>query len=100
MNKCVFKVVCCRLLVCVCESEMNIFFADTDECASDPCQNGATCNDQVNMYTCSCAPGYESTHCEIGKFSNNRGCCIYCSLLKIQLFQLNVLTLHNLKFNY
>ena len=45
------------------------FYTDTDECASDPCQNGATCNDQVNGYTCACAPGYESTHCEIGKSS-------------------------------
>ena len=40
--------------------------ADIDECASSPCQNGATCNDQVNMYTCTCAPGYNGTHCEIG----------------------------------
>ena len=31
---------------------------DFDECASNPCQHGATCNDQVNMYTCTCAPGY------------------------------------------
>ena len=35
-----------------------------DECESDPCQNGGTCNDDVNMYTCTCAPGYTGTHCE------------------------------------
>ena len=39
---------------------------DTDECASNPCQNGATCNDAVNQYTCACAAGYESTLCETG----------------------------------
>ncbi|XP_066276194.1 uncharacterized protein [Branchiostoma lanceolatum] len=37
---------------------------ETDECASDPCQNGATCEDGVNGYTCTCVPGYEGVHCE------------------------------------
>ena len=44
-----------------------LFLPDTDECASDPCQNGATCNDQVNQYNCTCVAGYEGVHCEIGK---------------------------------
>ena len=43
---------------------------DTDECASDPCQNGATCNDMVNMYNCTCAPGYEDVFCENGNLSS------------------------------
>ena len=30
---------------------------DIDECSSDPCQNGATCNDEVDGYTCECADG-------------------------------------------
>ena len=32
-----------------------------DECASQPCQHGATCQDRVDGYQCSCAPGYEGT---------------------------------------
>lgn len=32
-----------------------------DECASDPCQNGATCIDHVDYYTCDCASGWEGT---------------------------------------
>ena len=30
---------------------------NVDECASDPCINGATCIDGVNDYTCRCQPG-------------------------------------------
>ena len=42
---------------------------DIDECASDPCQNGATCVDGVNGYTCTCASGYTDTHCDAGMSS-------------------------------
>ncbi|CAH1257012.1 FBLN7 [Branchiostoma lanceolatum] len=37
---------------------------DVDECASHPCENGATCMDGVNGYTCTCAAGYVGDHCE------------------------------------
>ena len=30
-----------------------------DECASSPCQNGATCVDAVYAYTCDCANGWD-----------------------------------------
>ena len=36
-----------------------------DECAGDPCQNGATCVDGIAQYTCMCHPGYEGVDCEI-----------------------------------
>ncbi|XP_066275645.1 fibropellin-3-like isoform X2 [Branchiostoma lanceolatum] len=39
--------------------------ADFDECGSAPCQNGATCQDGLNSFTCHCAPGYAGTLCEI-----------------------------------
>lgn len=41
-------------------------YVDIDECASNPCQNGGTCNDAVNSYTCLCVPGYTGSNCEIG----------------------------------
>ena len=41
-------------------------FPDIDECASSPCLNGATCEDEVNYYTCTCDDGYTGTHCETG----------------------------------
>ena len=40
---------------------------DVDDCASSPCQNGGTCSDAINSYTCICAPGYAGSNCEIGK---------------------------------
>lgn len=38
---------------------------EIDECASEPCQNGALCNDHVGFYTCTCAAGYEGAQCEV-----------------------------------
>nr|XP_054761568.1 fibrillin-2-like [Lytechinus pictus] len=42
---------------------------EIDECASDPCQNGATCTDEINSYNCICAPGYNGTNCDTGIFT-------------------------------
>ena len=47
---------------------------DTDECSSNPCQNGGTCTDGVNEYTCSCVAGYEGTSCETGKVKVGTSC--------------------------
>lgn len=41
-------------------------FKDIDECASNPCQNGATCIDGINSFTCKCVPGYTGKLCETG----------------------------------
>ena len=35
----------------------NLCQYDVDECASAPCQNGATCTDRINGYHCSCYTG-------------------------------------------
>lgn len=41
-------------------------FLDINECLSLPCQNGGTCNNEVNKYTCTCLGGYSGTNCETG----------------------------------
>ena len=45
-------------------------FLDIDECATIPCQNGGSCTDQVNGYTCNCVDGYDGTNCEMGNDAN------------------------------
>ena len=37
---------------------------DVDECAKNPCQNGATCKDYVNSFTCTCRSGFSGRFCE------------------------------------
>lgn len=32
--------------------------SDVDECASNPCKNGGTCEDGVNQFICRCLPGF------------------------------------------
>ena len=39
---------------------------EIDECATSPCQNGGSCNDQINGYTCNCVDGYDGLNCENG----------------------------------
>jgi hypothetical protein len=38
---------------------------DHDDCASNPCRNGADCNDALQNYTCACHPGFSGQHCEV-----------------------------------
>ncbi|XP_065067468.1 fibropellin-3-like isoform X2 [Rhopilema esculentum] len=38
--------------------------SDINKCASSPCQNGGTCVDGVNGYTCKCVEGYGDPLCK------------------------------------
>ena len=40
--------------------------ADIDKCGSSPCQNGGSCTDLVNSYSCACATGYTGAECQTG----------------------------------
>jgi preprotein translocase subunit SecY len=40
---------------------------DIDDCAPITCENGGTCADGVNSYTCTCVTGYTGTNCQTGK---------------------------------
>ena len=38
-----------------------------DECASSPCMNGATCDDDINSYNCTCVTGFNGTICDTSR---------------------------------
>ena len=43
------------------------YFAEIDECASDPCLNGGECDDGDLEYECVCRLGFTGAHCETGR---------------------------------
>ena len=40
--------------------------ADIDDCANNPCQQGAACADGLHDYSCDCPNGYTGKECHIG----------------------------------
>ncbi|KPP65387.1 hypothetical protein Z043_116205, partial [Scleropages formosus] len=62
-----------------------------DACKSGPCQNGATCTDQVKSYTCICPPDFVGRNCEtevrssFGCLYKNGNCEHFCT--KVPGFQ-------------
>ncbi|XP_028809992.1 coagulation factor VII [Denticeps clupeoides] len=59
-------------------------YSEMDQCEAMPCQNGATCMDQVNAYTCICSAGFEGRNCTkevktyYGCLYENGGCEHFC----------------------
>lgn len=53
----------CSTCVCV-----RVFHATegSNECLSEPCQHGGTCEDRSGSYLCHCPQGFEGPSCEIG----------------------------------
>eukprot|EP00049_Salpingoeca_infusionum_P013243 m.247154 g.247154 ORF g.247154 m.247154 type:complete len:1247 (-) comp15390_c0_seq2:449-4189(-) len=49
---------------------------DVLECASSPCQNGATCVEGTAGYTCTCASGFSGTQCDEDVDECSTGACI------------------------
>lgn len=42
---------------------LSSFISDINDCASNPCQNGGSCTDTVNGYTCSCTSEWVGDRC-------------------------------------
>lgn len=47
---------------------------DIDECASNPCQNGGTCSDGVNSFSCNCVVGFLGDTCAYADPCLNNPC--------------------------
>ena len=45
-------------------------FLDNNECESNPCQDGGTCQEEVNGYKCDCPLGLTGDVCETGRITN------------------------------
>ncbi|XP_037384509.1 coagulation factor VII [Talpa occidentalis] len=62
-----------------------VSYNDGDQCASNPCQNGGSCEDQLQSYLCFCPEDFEGRNCETNKDEQlicayeNGGCEQYCS---------------------
>ncbi|XP_068192745.1 protein Z, vitamin K-dependent plasma glycoprotein a [Antennarius striatus] len=57
-------------------------YVDGDQCAENPCKNGAMCSDSVGGYDCVCKAGFTGVHCEkdetICTLEKNKGCSQFC----------------------
>ncbi|XP_071483961.1 uncharacterized protein [Diadema antillarum] len=56
------------ILQCVCNAGFYntiIGCTEIDECASNPCLNGGTCNDLINGFSCNCSAGRTGEYCGI-----------------------------------
>lgn len=41
--------------------------SDINECQSNPCLHGGSCNNLINAFSCNCTGRYEGDICETGK---------------------------------
>ena len=49
---------------CTIYTNLLVYISDIDDCAGGPCNNGGTCADGVNSYTCICMAGYTGANCQ------------------------------------
>ena len=47
-----------------------LYLWDNNDCNSDPCENGATCADEVNDYKFSCMAVYDGKNCSQSKLDH------------------------------
>lgn len=60
-------------------------YADGDQCAPQPCQNGGVCTDGVGSYICWCKLDFDGKNCEIEVAKlcsmDNGGCSHFCEMM-------------------
>ena len=63
-----FVCVCMVGLTCLKVMCSSLLSSDVNECVENPCHNGATCNDRVGYFTCTCPPQFTGSRCEVGEW--------------------------------
>uniref|UniRef100_A0A672L5N4 Coagulation factor IX-like n=2 Tax=Sinocyclocheilus grahami TaxID=75366 RepID=A0A672L5N4_SINGR len=57
-------------------------YIDGDQCAEQPCKNGAMCSDSVGGFDCICKSGFSGVHCETDQtvcvIDKSKGCSQFC----------------------
>ena len=54
----------------VLRNSASFFPLDVNECASNPCKNGATCVNTVEGFNCTCTKGFQGKICDNGRSCN------------------------------
>ena len=54
------------IYICLCLLDFTFLVSDDNECLSNPCQNGGTCIDLYNYYSCQCVGRFIGNNCQIG----------------------------------
>ena len=54
----------------LCNLDCCTITAGESQCDEATCNNGGTCLDEGDNFTCKCAPGWEGATCNIGEFCN------------------------------
>ena len=67
-------------------------FSEINECDPSPCVNGATCHDQVNAYSCTCAAGYTGDRCEKGRLENSISVNLMSLLVSSHIMIITIIT--------
>ena len=52
-----------------------MFLVDHNPCKSNPCMNGAICNTNAGLYTCTCKEYYVGLNCERESFVHKKTQC-------------------------
>ena len=52
-------------------------YIDINECSSEPCLNGGSCEDEEDGYVCTCADGYTGDECQFGTLEYR---CVFFSI--------------------